>query len=148
MPHFFARLMMLFTSESPSISLIFVWQCSSTRFSRLLSIRLVVKSSAFLIPTIEPNVSSPSNLSMVVTPLILMNMPVLIMSFTSLKISGRMNILAVMVSVKSVTSKVRMNLPLLSSRLSQVKICPRKVTSPISPSIFSISIKSSSKSRP
>ena len=62
--------------------------------------------------------------------------------------SGRMNILAVMVSVKSVISKVRINLPLRSSRLSQVSTCPLKVTSPISPSIVSISRNSSSKSRP
>ena len=59
-----------------------------------------------------------------------------------------MNIFTVMVSVKSLTSKVRMNLPLRSSLFSQVSTLPLRVTSPISPSIFSISMGSSSKSRP
>ena len=62
---------------------------------------MLVKSSAFLIPTMEPRVSSPSNLSMVVTPFTLINMPGLMADFTSSNISGRINILTVMVSVKS-----------------------------------------------
>ena len=77
-----------------------------------------------------------------------MKEPTLITPLTSSNSSGRTNIFTLMVSVKSEMSKVRMNLPLRSSRLSQVRILPRRVTSPISPSIFSISRKSSSKSRP
>ena len=147
-PHCLALLMMCFTSDTPSISLILVWQWSSTLFSRLLSMRLLVKSSVFLMPTMEPRVSSPSNLSMVVTPFTLIKIPGVITDFTSSKSSGRINIFTVNVSVKSLTSKVKINLPLRSSRFSQVRIFPLKVTSPISPSTFSISMGSSSKSRP
>ena len=147
-PHFMARLTISLTSETPSISLILVWQCSSMRFSTLVSIRTVVKSAHFLIPTIEPMVSSLSNLSMVATPLTRTNFPPLISFNSSGTSSFPAKILRTIVSVKSVTEKIMMVFSLRISRVSTDRIFPRITTSPIGPSIFSISMLSSSKSLP
>ena len=106
------------------MSLIFVWQCSSTRLSGLKSFLDTVKSPIFLIPVTEPMVSSPSYLSMVVTPLILTKAPF----FSSPKISGswslRANILTVIVSVKSVTANTMIVFSLRISLVSKLMIFP------------------------
>ena len=147
-PHFMARLTISLTSETPSMSLILVWQCSSTRLSMLVSIRTVVKSAHFFIPTMEPIVSSLSNLSMVATPLTFTNLPLSISPNKSLTSSFLANIFNTMVSVKSVIEKIIIVFSLRISLVSTERIFPRITTSPIGPSIFSISIVSSSKSRP
>ena len=77
-PQSWARFTMSFTSETPSMSLIFVWQWSSTLFSGSVSFLVTVKSGIFRMPVTEPIVSSPSNLSIVVTPFIFRNAPILI----------------------------------------------------------------------
>ena len=147
-PHFMARLMMSLTSETPSISLIFVWQCSSTRFTGLVSIRVDTKDGIFLIPMTEPMVSSLSNLSMVVTPLILRNAPFFKSPISSGRFSFFVKILSTMESVKSVTDIMIIVFSPRISLVSNVIICPRMTTSPISPTMVSIGIASSSKSRP
>ena len=124
-----------FTSDTPSISLIFVWQCSSTRFWALVSIRRTRKSGIFLMPTTEPMVSSLSNLSMVVTPLSLMKPPCFRPPRMSLKNSFFVKILMLMVSVKSVTFMMMIVFSPRISRVSRLLIWPRTVTSPISPRI-------------
>ncbi len=144
-PHRLACFTISFTSDIPSISLIFVWQWSSTRLTRLLSDLWLVKSSHFFMPSTEPIVSSPSNLSMVVMPFNLRNVPILTALLVSSKASSLANSFTVMVSV---ISKIIMVLPLLRRRLSVRIIFPRIVTSPISPSMSLIGTNSSSKSRP
>ena len=148
-PHFMARLMMSLTSETPSISLIFVWQCSSTRFTGLVSIRVDTKDGIFLIPMTEPMVSSLSNRSIVVTPLIFKNAPFATPPFLiSSRYSFLQNIFTMIVSVKSVMENIRIVFSPRIGRSSIDRICPRMTTSPISPMICSIRIASSSKSRP
>ena len=147
-PHFIARLIISLTSDTPSISLIFVWQWSSTRLIGLLSILVVRKSCIFLIPTIEPIVSSLSNLSIVVTPLIFKNAPFLILSNSSGTSSFFEKIFSTIVSVKSVTDMIMIVFSLRISLVSKLMTCPRIATSPISPTILSIVITSSSKSLP
>ena len=85
-----------------------------------------------MIPTTEPIVSSPENLSTVVTPFILMNLPFLSSSSTSESCSGWRKSFTEIVSVKSVTSKIRIILPFLNSFLTVKIICPLNVISPIS----------------
>ena len=93
-------------------------------------------------------VSSPSNLSIVVTPFIFKNAPF----FTSAVISGTNsfleNIFTIMVSVKSVIANIIIVFSFRISLVSKLRICPRITTSPISPRISLISIVSSSKSLP
>ena len=148
-PHDFALFMMSFTSETPSISLILVWQCSSTLFSMLLSNLGVVKSGIFFIPAKKDSPISWSNLSIVVTPLILMKFPFFRCSINSSRCSFFTKILAAIVSVKSVMTILTIVFsPFRSSRISVSMICPRITTSPTSPCIVSIVTASSSKSRP
>ena len=147
-PQSCARFTIAFTSDTPSMSLIFVWQWSSTRFTGLVSFRVVVKSGIFLIPVTDPIVSSPSNLSIVVTPFIFKNAPLLI----SLKISGScsflVNIFTIIVSVKSVTANIMIVFSLRISLVSNWMTFPRMVISPISPTTCESSIVSSSKFLP
>ncbi len=148
MPHSLARFMISFTSDTPSISLIFVWQWSSTRLTGLLSMRLSVKSSHFLIPETDPIVSSPSNRSRFATPLMRTKRPVFTASFKSSSAPSLANIFTVIVSVKSLTLNRNSVLPLRSSLHSEERILPRITTVPISPSSLSSSTASPSKSRP
>ena len=141
--------MISLTSDTPSISLIFVWQCSSTRFTGLVSIRVDTKDGIFLIPMTEPMVSSLSNRSIVVTPLIFRNAPFAIPpSLISLRYSSLQNIFTMIVSVKSVIENIKIVFSPRIGRSSIDRICPRITTSPISPIICSMRIVSSSKSRP
>ena len=92
-------------------------------------------------------VRSPSNLSTLAIPRILRNAPGLMSFNISFKSSFFAKILITMESVKSVTAKITMVLSLRISLVSRDKTFPRMVTSPIGPSIFTISkISSSSKS--
>ena len=147
-PHFLARLMISFTSVTPSISLILVWQCSSTRFLTLLSIRIVVKSGIFFKPITVAIVNSLSNVSLTVTPLTFTKAPALSSPRSSGSCSLWTNILTLMVSVKSVISKLTIVFSLRISLCSSVRTLPRMTTSPISPQISSIFMVSSSKSLP
>ena len=147
-PHFLARLIISLTSETPSISLILVWQCSSTRFLVLLSMRAVVKSGIFITPTTDPIVSSLSNVSFTVTPFIFKKAPIFKSVVSSARCSLCTNIFTLMVSVKSVISKLTIVRSLRISRVSNARTLPFITTSPISPQISSILILSSSKSRP
>ncbi len=147
-PHSMARLIISFTSATPSISLIFVWQWSSTLFSTAVSMRFTVKSLHFLIPTTDPTVSSPSNRSIVVTPLSFTNAPGLTCGIISGSCSFLANIFTVIVSVKSVTSKIKIVFSPRISLVSSAIIFPRITSSPISVWICSIGVGSSSKSLP
>ena len=147
-PQLWARLSRSFTSVTPSISLIFVWQCSSTRFLGAVSFLDSVKSLILRMPATDEIVNSPSNLSMAVTPLTFKKLP----SFTSPRMSGSCsflrNNLILIVSVKSVTAKVKIVFSLRISLVSILMTFPRNVISPISPITWRSSIGSSSKSRP
>ena len=108
---------MSFALFTASKSLIFVWQWSSTRFSRAWSSRLLSsKDSDFFMPFTEPKISSPSRLSMVVAPRSFKKAPTLISLFrrSSSSPSPRTKSFAVMESVKSVTEKIKSVLPLFS----------------------------------
>ncbi len=130
------------------MSLILVWQCSSTRFLALLSIRAVVKSGIFMTPTTDPIVSSLSKVSFTVTPFIFKNAPVFKSAVSSASWSLCINILTLIVSVKSVISKLTIVRSFRISRVSSARTLPRITTSPISPQISSMLMLSSSKSRP
>ncbi len=147
-PHAIARFIISFISATPSISLIFVWQCSSTLFSTAVSTRFTVKSLHFRIPTTDPIVNSPSNRSMVVTPFNFTKAPGAIWGLISGTCSFLANIFTVMVSVKSVTSKIKIVFSPRISLVSNAIILPRITNSPISVWICSIGVGSSSKSLP
>ena len=110
--------------------------------------RPVVKSGIFMTPTTEPIVSSLSNVSLTVTPFNFKNAPNLISLINSFNCSLCTNIFTLIVSVKSVISKLTIVRSFLSSRVSNVRTLPLIVTSPISPQISSMRMLSSSKSRP
>ncbi len=99
-------------------------------------------------PTTDPIVSSLSKVSLTVTPFIFKNAPVFKSAVSSASWSLCTNIFTLIVSVKSVISKLTMVRSFRISRVSSARTLPRITTSPISPQISSMLILSSSKSRP
>ncbi len=147
-PHSWARVTISFTSDTPSISLIFVWQCNSTRLRLLVSIRLLVKSGIFTIPITEPMANSLSYLSRATIPLIFTKAPFFTSPWMVASCSFRTNILARMVSVKSVMLNIKILFWFRISRTSRSMIFPRNAISPISVTTCSKEMHSSSKSKP
>ena len=147
-PHSYACLIICFASETPSISLILVWQWSSTRFSGLVSILEEVNGAIFLIPATDAIVSSLSKRSMLVTPFNLIKF----LTFTPSKISSTCSFLAnsfiIIESVKSVIANIIIVFSPRMARVSRLIICPRMQTSPISVWTELNGMTSSSKSLP
>ena len=119
-PHFIACFMMSVTSLTASMSLIFVWQCSSTRFSTALSIRFTRKSFICMMPFTRPIEISWSKVSSDASPFIFMKAPAFTFSFISSACSFCKKSFVLIVSVKSVTVMIKRIFPFLNS-LSSVQ---------------------------